>query len=182
MLFDRSDLVRRMLPLLGLLIWSEISELRAQEESAEDKQYREDYDRVQKMVALADPIKRADQLFLFLKERPNSKVAEYAQGNYLLVLESLLKKEDFAQLMKQSERFVALRPRVGEGYYFYGSALRNADKNDEAMVALAKCSLIRNAAAARARRYLEVIYKSQNKGSLIGLDKVFKKAQAELGK
>lgn len=181
-MFERRDLLRPMLSLLGILICSWISELRAQEESAEEKQYREDYDRVQKMVALSDPIKRADQLFLFLTERPNSKVAEYAQGNYLVVMEDLLKKEDFAQLMKQSERFVRLRPRVGEGYYFYGSALRNANKNDEAMVALAKCSLIRNAAAGRARKYLEVIYKSQNKGSLIGLDKVFKKAQAELGK
>ena len=181
-MFERRNLLRPMLSLLGFLIWSGIPELRAQEESAEEKQYREDYDRVQKMVAVSDPIKRADQLFLFLKERPDSKVAEYAQGNYLVVMEDLLKKEDFAQLMKQSERFVRLRPRVGEGYYFYGSALRNANKNDEAMVVLAKCSLIRNAAAGRARKYLEVIYKSQNKGSLIGLDKVFKKAQAELGK
>ena len=179
---ERRDFLRPLFPLLGFLIWSGISELGAQEETADEKQYREDYDRVQKMVALPDPIKRADQLILFLKERPTSKVAEYAQGNYLVVMEDLLKKEDFAQLMKQSERFVRLRPRVGEGYYFYGSALRNASRNDEAMVALAKCSLIRNAAAGRARKYLEVIYKSQNKGSLIGLDKVFKKAQAELGK
>ena len=46
----------------------------AQEESAADRQYREDYDRVQKITAVSDPARRAEQLLAFVRARPNSKL------------------------------------------------------------------------------------------------------------
>ena len=61
--------------------------LPAQEETSADRQYREDYERYQKIAAISEPARRADQLIAFLKERPDSKLVEYAQGNYLQVLE-----------------------------------------------------------------------------------------------
>lgn len=181
-MFTPFALLRRMLPSLGLLLMFGISGIHAQEESAEEKQYREDYDHVQKIVAIGDLSRRADQLFNFMKERPNSKLSEYAQNSYLFVLEEYLKAEKHEPMLRHSERFVKFRPQVGEGYYFYGYALRNLDRIVEAMNALAKCSLIRNPAASKARKFLEVVYKSQNKGSLVGLDKILKKARADLGK
>ena len=69
-----------------------------------------------------------------------------------------------------------------ETYYFYGAALRGENRTGEAMEALAKCSVVRNPIARKARDFLEFVYKSQNKGSLIGLDKILKKAQAEMTK
>jgi tetratricopeptide (TPR) repeat protein len=174
-----------MLPLLAMILCVGSSPLWAQDEqeSPEAKQYREDYERLQKTTAISDAVKRADGLLAFLKERPDSKMADYAQGNYLQVLEGLAKAEKYQVVVTLCERFIKLRPRVGEAYYFYGAALKNTGKVPEAMDALAKCAVMKNNNAARkAREFLEYIYKSQNQGSIVGLDKLLKKAQDDLSK
>ena len=152
----------------------------AQEESAADRQYREDYERVQKIVAISDTQRRADQLFTFLKERPDSKLVDYAQKNYLVVLEGLLKAENFKGVLPLAERYVKLRPKVPETYYFYGAALRAVDRHDEAYDALARCSVVRNPLSRKARDLLEFVYRSKHQGLLGGLDKILKKAQADM--
>jgi hypothetical protein len=151
-----------------------------QDESPAEQQYREDYERIQKVMAVTDPSRRSDLLFAFMKERPTSKLADYAQTNYLLILEGFLKARNFKALLPASERMVKFRPRVGEAWYFYGNALRDAGRLPEAMDALARCSLIRNPAARKARDFLEFLYRQQN-GSLIGVDKILKKAKLEVG-
>src|SRR5512136_621132 len=87
----------RMLPLLGLLFAFGIARVLAQEEeeSPEAKQYREDYERLQKITSISDSMKKADALMTFLRERTNSKMAEYAQSNYLQATESLAKAEKY---------------------------------------------------------------------------------------
>jgi tetratricopeptide (TPR) repeat protein len=178
---SRSDILK-MLVLLSLLLSFNLPAAIAQEEeeSAEAKQYREDYDRLQKALAVSNPVKRADLLYDLMKERPNSKVFDYAQGNYLLALESLSKAEKFPEVITLAERFIKLRPKVGETYYFYGAALKNEQRYPEAISALAKCAVTKNSAARKARGFLEYIYRAQNNGSLIGLDKVLRKAKAEM--
>ena len=174
-----------VLPLLILVISMGSSRLSAQDEqeSPEAKQYREDYERLQKTMAISDPLKRADGLLVFMKDRPDSKMSDYVQGNYLQVLEGLAKAEKYPLVVTLSERFIKQRPRVGEAYYFYGAALKNTGKVPEAMDALAKCAVMKNNNAARkAREFLEYIYKSQNQGSLVGIDRVLKKAQDDLSK
>ena len=178
------SLAIRFAALAGLLLCSGPASALAQdqeEEPAETRQYREDYDRLQKAVAIGDLVKRADALFAFMGQRPNSKVYDYAQGNYLLVLENLSKAEKFAQVVTLAERFIKAHPKVGETYYFYGAALKNQQRFDESISALAKCAVSKNPASRRARDFLEFVYKSRNSGSLVGLDKVLKKAQAEMG-
>ncbi len=174
----------RMIPLLALLLAFGISPVLAQEEeeSPEAKQYREDYERLQKITAIPDAMKKADALLTFLKERPNSKMAEYAQGNYLQAIETLAKAEKYPAVITLCEKFIKFRPKVGETYYFYGAALKNTGKVPEAMDALAKCAVMRNNASRKAREFLEFIYKTQNNGSLVGLDKMLKKAQDEISK
>jgi tetratricopeptide (TPR) repeat protein len=152
-----------------------------QEESPAERQYREDYDRVQKVMAVTDPARRAEQLFGFIKARPESKVAEYAQGNYFVALEALQKAENFKTLLGLSQRYIEFRPKVPETYYFYGAALRSENRINDAMDALARCAVVRNPMSRKAREFLEFVYKSQSKGTLIGLDKILKKAQAEMG-
>ena len=151
-----------------------------QEESPEAKQYREDYDRLQKAMAIGDLTKRADALFSFMRDRPNSKVHDYAQSNYLLILENLSKAEKFPQVVALAEKFIKSHPKVGETYYFYGAALKNQQRFDESIAALAKCAVTKNSASRRARDFLEFVYRSRNQNSLIGLDKVLKKAQTEM--
>jgi len=151
-----------------------------QEESPAERQYREDYDRVQKIMAVTDPARRSEQLFGFLKARPDSRMAEYAQGNFFVALEALQKAESFKTLLGLSQRYIELRPKVPETYYFYGAALRSENRLNDAMDALARCTVVRNPMSRKAREFLEFVYKSQSKGTLIGLDKILKKAQAEM--
>jgi hypothetical protein len=175
-------LMRGFVPAVGLLLWVGVGALRAQdEESPEQKQYREDYEKTQKLVAIPDLNKRAESLLQFMKERPNSKLNDYAQANYLQALELLSKSEKYPAVIALSEKLIALRPRVGETYYFYGAALKNAGKMTEAMNALAKSYVLKNSASRKAKEFLDFLYKQKN-GSLIGEEKLIKAAEAEIGK
>jgi hypothetical protein len=173
--------LRRIVPIIAMFAIG-VSGIRAQEEeSAETKQYREDYERIQKVMTITDQVKRADQLLLFLKERSNSKMTQYAQDNYMLVLDNMLKQKNNVALMALSKRMIEARPRLGEPYYFYGVALRNDIKRPEAMDAFAKCVALKSKLSARARQDLEALYKLQN-GNLNGIDNYIKKAQDEIEK
>jgi tetratricopeptide (TPR) repeat protein len=180
-----THLRQRLILLFGLLMAFGSSHLYAQEqedESPEVKQYRQDYERYQKAIAIQDSMKRADALFLLMKDRPDSKVIEHAQMGYLLVVESLAKAEKYPVVITQCERLIKLRPRAGETYYFYGAALKNVGRIPEGMNALAKCTLIKNPASRKAEEFLEFVYKSHNQGNLIGLEKIKKAAQEDLNK
>jgi tetratricopeptide (TPR) repeat protein len=181
---------RWMLPLIGLMLWLGVAQAFAQEETEEEKQerlYREDYERYQKMAALPDLLKRSDLLLAFVKERPNSKMMQYAQDNTLRVLDTLLKQENSTAVLSISERFIKMRPKVGETYYFYGAALKNSNKFDDAMDALAKCYVLKNPLSTRAKDALERMYKARNPGadtvgSASGIQRIIKKAQDEVSK
>ncbi len=181
-MFVRKTFPFRLMPLLGLFLACGLSQICAQDESPEEAKYREDYDRLQKVMAVSDSLKRADALLLFIRERPDSKMVDYAQGNYLQVLESLARAEKYPAMVSLCERFIKLRPRIGETYYFYGAALKNTGKIPEALNALAKCAVMKNNASRKAREFLEYIYKTQNQGSIVGIDKLLKKAQDEIAK
>jgi tetratricopeptide (TPR) repeat protein len=172
--------VLRLLPIVVLAF--SIARGWAQEESKADAQYREDYERFMKIKATADPVKRCDEFYEFLKQRPDSRLLKNAQAEYLLIMQGAFKAERYAELLPMAERFVNLFPKVGEAYYFYGTALKEQGKIPEAMDALAKCYVLKNPASERARQNLEFTYKAQNKGSLAGLDSLIRKARAEVSK
>jgi tetratricopeptide (TPR) repeat protein len=154
----------------------------AQEETKEEAMYREDYERFTKIKAIPDPMKRCDAFYDFLKQRPDSKLLKNAQAEYLLILEGVMKAQKYTELETLSERFIRLFPKVGETYYFYGAALQEAKKPAEAMVALAKCYLLKNPGSERAKQRLEFLYKAQNRGNLAGIEAIYQKARAELAK
>jgi hypothetical protein len=102
-------------------------------------------------------------------------------------LDSLLKQDNNTAILALSERFIKMRPKVGETYYFYGASLKNNNKFAEAMDALAKCYVLKNPLSARAKDALERMYKARNAGvDSVGVDagvaKLIKKAQDEVGK
>jgi len=172
--------VLRLLPLVVLVFI--VARGWAQEESKADAQYREDYDRFMKIKATADPIKRSDEFYEFLKQRPDTRLLKNAQAECLLIMDGTFKAQRYTELLNMAERFVNLFPNVGEAYYFYGAALKQEGKYPEAMDALAKCYVLKNPASERARQNLEFTYKAQNKGSLAGLDALIRKARAEVSK
>ncbi len=179
-----------ILPGIALILCVGIAQALVQQETEEEKQerlYREDYDRYQKMSALPDLNKRADLLLNFMRERPDSKMMQYAQDNLLRVLDSLLKKENNAALLGFSERLIKIRPKVGETYYFYGAALKNNNRFPEAMDALAKCYVLKNPLSARAKDALDRMYKARNPsadsvGVTGGVNRLIKKAEEEVGR
>ena len=176
---------KRLALLFGVLMVLGYSQALAQdqeEESKDVKLYREDYDRYQKMMAIQDSTKRADALFNFIKDRPDSKVVPNAQMAYLQIVDSLSKAEKFPAVITQCERMIKVRPSIGETYWFYGGALKNTNRLPEAMIALAKCTLIKNGLSTRANEFLEYLFRSQHQGSLIGLEKIKKTAKEELGR
>lgn len=183
-------LTRWMLASLGFMLWAAVAQAVAHQETAEEKQerlYREDYERYQKMSALPDLQKRSELLLAFAKDRPDSKMMPYVQDNILRVLDALLKQENNAAVLSISERFMKLRPKTGETYYFYGAALKNNLKFPEALDALAKCYVLRNPLSARAKDALDRMYATRNPkedsvGVAAGVQRLVKKAQDEVGK
>ncbi len=175
--------LRHLIPILAaVLCLGAVTVFAQEDEPAETRRYRDDYEAYQKLAAISDPMKRAEQLIQFIKERPNSKLYPNAQSNVLAVLDGYIKSENNEALLSLSEKYIKARPKTGEAYYCQGFALRNLKKPDEAMNALAKCYILKNPVSPKAKTLLDMIYKSQHMGSLEGQNAVIAKARQELEK
>jgi tetratricopeptide (TPR) repeat protein len=153
-----------------------------EDEPADVRKYREDYEAYQKIAAVSDPMKRGEQLIQFVKERPNSKLAGTAQGNVLSILDGYIKSENSEALLSLSDKLVKARPKVGEAYYCQGLALKNLKRLDEAMDALAKCYVLKNPVSTKAKALLDMIYKGQHRGLLDGQEAIIAKARQDIAK
>jgi tetratricopeptide (TPR) repeat protein len=160
----------KFLILAGIMVGFGGLALQAQEETPAEKAYREDFEQFQKIQAVKEPLKRAEELLAFIQSRPQSKLQPNVQSGYLLILDEFRQAEKWDVLGPQADRFIKVRPRVGETYYYLGLALNAQKKFDEAMTALAKCYLLQNPGSAKARTFLEMIWKGRHAGKLDGLD------------
>ena len=173
----------RLVPATAVVLWISCGIVYAQEdEPADVTRYREDYEKFQKITAITDPVKRGDQVILFIKDRPNSKLVPNAQANLFMILDNFIKTENNEPLLSLSERYIKVRPKVGETYYCYGFALKNLKRLDEAMDALAKCYLIKNPQSTKAKDFLDLIYKGQHRGLLAGEEQIINKARQDVAK
>jgi hypothetical protein len=154
----------------------------AQDETLAEIKYKEDYDRLQKIVSVTQPIKRAEQLVALYRERPDmdSKLRDYADSFFIKDMDSLTTQKNFVAIRGITERALKARPQFGEAYFFYGVILKNEKKIDEAMNAFAKCYLVKGPLQTKGKQQLDIAYRATHKGSLIGQDKIIKNAQAEL--
>jgi hypothetical protein len=176
-------ILRMMLPLLGVVLWfGTTSMLMAQEdETPAQKAYREDYEAFQKIAGIKEPAARMEEMLKFIQARPKSELVKNAQADYLFYVDSLVKQAKWDMVVSLAEKFIKVSPRVGEAYYYYGQALDNLAKPDNAMNALAKCYLFKNPGSDRAKLYLDSIYKRTHQGKLDGLDALIRKVRAEIG-
>jgi tetratricopeptide (TPR) repeat protein len=175
--------ILRMLFLLpGIVLCFGSALLWAQEdETPAVKQYREDYDQYQKIQAVKEPLKRAEEQLKFIQERPQSQLLKNVMADYLIYLQELGKQGRWDAMASLSERFIKLQPRVGEIYYYYGQALDSLKKPDPAIDALIKCYLIKNPGSEKAKLYYESIYKRSHQGKTDGLDQVVQKVRNAIG-
>jgi tetratricopeptide (TPR) repeat protein len=175
--------LRHLTPFLAAIFcFGAIVAFAQEDEPADVRKYREDYETYQKINAISDPVKRGDQLIQFLKERPNSKLAGTAQGNVLSILDGYIKSENNDAMLSLSDKFIKARPKVGEVYYCQGLALKNLKRLDEAMDALAKCYILKNPVSTKAKALLDMIYKGQHRGMLDGQEAIIAKAKQDIAK
>jgi tetratricopeptide (TPR) repeat protein len=156
--------------------------VRAQEGTVAEIKYKEDYDRIQKIITVSDPLKRANQMLTFYKEKPDldPKLRDYADNIFARDLEAIMKQGNYIALRGLCEQALKVRPKFGEVHLFHGVVLKNENKIQEAMNAFAKCYLIKNPLQAKAKQQLDVTYRASSGGSLIGEEKIIKNAKEEL--
>lgn len=177
-MLKHAGIFKSWIPFCALVLATGISTLYAQDETLSDIKYKDDYERIQRVVKISDPAKRAERMVGVYKESPDMdfKLSDYADRIFLKDLETLTNQRNYAAVLGTSERIFKLRPKFGEVYLFYGVALKNMRKFDEALAAFAKCYVIKNPLQTRAKQQLDVAYRATHKGSMVGEDKLIKDA------
>jgi len=167
-----------------VLLQTSILGIARAQDGLDDPMYAEDYERARKIATNSQPVKRADLLLVFMKERSNmhSKIRDYVNSLLLQDLEKLGKQSNHAALKDYCERALGMRPLFGEVYLYYGMALKGLQKMPEALNAFAKGSQLRSPLKTRAEQQLNALYRSSHKGSLVGKDKLIAEARKELQK
>jgi tetratricopeptide (TPR) repeat protein len=70
--------------------------------------------------------------------------------------------------------------KYGEGHFYIGQCLRQLGKAEEALVCLAKAEIMGGEVAPKAKAELEIVYKGMHNNTLIGIEKIYKKAKEQL--
>jgi len=181
-MFEKTRLFARLLSSTALIFALGLSVVRAQDTTLEDIKYKEDYDRIQTFLKVTDIQKRGDRILQMYKDRPDmaEPLRTYLDTLFARDLEGLMKQSNWVLLKSLCERAIKIRPRFGEVYLYQGVAFKNEKKIQEAMSAFARCYVITNQFQKRAKQQLESLYRAENKGSLIGIEKLTKQAAKDL--
>jgi tetratricopeptide (TPR) repeat protein len=181
-MFAKSISFRRWLHLSILFLVAGLGIGHSQDEAVDDIKYNDDYERVHKIAAVTQPLKRAEQLVALFAERKDlhEKLRPYVADLFVRDLDALSKQQNFAAIKSLSERAIKANPKFGEAYLYYGLAMRQDHKLDEAVNAFAKCFVIPNPYQLRAKPLLDAAYRAQNKGSLVGEDKMLNALKKEM--
>ena len=173
---------RSRFPSCLLVFAAAVSMIKAQDETLADIKYKEDYDRIQAITKISDIVKRADKMVAFYGERRDvdPKLMDYIDNLFARDLETLTKQTNYNAVLGISERILKFRPRFGEVYLFYGVALKNSKKVEDAMNAFARGASIPNALSTKSKQQLDIAYRAVNGGSLVGQDKLIKNAMKDL--
>jgi hypothetical protein len=182
-MFANTRLFTQLSSLAALIFALTFSTVRAQDSTLEDIKYKEDYDRVQAILKISDIQKRLDRVVALYKERPDMRedLRAYLDNNiFLKDLETLMKAQNIGLLGTICDKTLKVRPRFGEVYLYQGFAFKSQKKNSEALMAFAKGSVITNQLKAKSKQQLDVLYRAEHGGSLIGEEKLIKEAVKEL--
>jgi hypothetical protein len=111
-----------------------ISIISAQDETLAEIKYKDDYDRIQSIIKTSDLVKRLDKMATLYGERRDMdvKLRDYADKVFALDMETLTKQANYIAVRGLCERVLKTRPKFGEVYLYYGIALKNSKKVDEA--------------------------------------------------
>jgi tetratricopeptide (TPR) repeat protein len=152
-----------------------------------DSDYKLRYDLVQYYVDAKDFPKAAEWARMTLKaadlvKQPSAGTQEQLRGIrracYHLIGVNLFEQGKFADAIKDLQ--LALKAeKYGEGYYYIGLCQWKQDKVEDAMLSFAKAEQQGGEAAPKAKEKLEQLYKALHNNTLIGIDKIYKRAKEQ---
>jgi hypothetical protein len=181
-MFTNKSFFKTLLGSLALVLASSFVAARAGD-AYDNPQYREDYERYQKISAVKEAVPRGEQLVKFLMDRPDMNRRIWQSARQLLIedMKRLEMREKWIDLRVLAERAIKLKPVPEDAYLFYGFALKGEKKMPEALNAFAKAYLLFPADKKReARKELDSLYRETHKNSIEGEDDVINAARKEL--
>ncbi len=95
---------------------------------------------------------------------------------YHVIASNFLEKGNYAEAISAFQKAVQA-DKYAEGYYKIGLCLDNQKKVEDAILNYALAELMGGEDALKAKTRLEVLYKALHNNTLIGVDKVYKKAK-----
>jgi tetratricopeptide (TPR) repeat protein len=93
---------------------------------------------------------------------------------------NLFESGRFQDAMKFFQQALKIE-RYGDAYYYIGLCEWKLSKVEEAIDSFAKAEILGGESKAKAKEHLETLYKSLHDNTLIGIDKVYKRAKEALG-
>jgi tetratricopeptide (TPR) repeat protein len=105
------------------------------------------------------------------------------RGCYYLIGVNYYDKDKYAETIQEMQKSLEVDPRFDMAYYYIGLSQWKLGKveNDEAPLSFAKAYLLKGEVADQAKEYLEKIYKAIHNNTTIGIDKIYRRAESELG-
>jgi tetratricopeptide (TPR) repeat protein len=117
-----------------------------------------------------------------LVKQPSAEIQEQLRAVrracHDIIGRSLIEQDKFAEAISAFQE--ALRAeKYGEGYYYIALCQRKQDKIDDAMLSYARAELQGGEVAPKAKEQLEQLYKALHNNTLIGIEKIYKKAKEQ---
>jgi tetratricopeptide (TPR) repeat protein len=118
------------------------------------------------------------------KVPPNVQEAQWNATRafaYGVLATGVYQKKDYPKALELYEKVAKFDPKRDDAYYYIGMSKWRSQDQAGAIEPFAKCMVLNKATAAKAKEYLEQIYKSSHNNTLDGLDAILAKAKADLG-
>jgi tetratricopeptide (TPR) repeat protein len=98
-----------------------------------------------------------------------------------IIAQGVYAKKDYAKALELYGKVAKFDPKNDAAYYYIGMSKWQGKDPEGAIEAFAKCTVLNKPTAAKAKSYLEQLYKARHQDTLDGLDQVLAKAKTDLG-
>ncbi len=90
-------------------------------------------------------------------------------------------KDRYPQAITALEAALAVDKRFGPAYYYTGLSQWKLNKVEEAIESFCKASILKGETQSQAKEHMEKLYKGLHNNTTIGIEKVYRRSEAELG-